>query len=136
MTAIEDAGFDASFVQSSEQDKIILGVVGVVNELDAQALERILCNLKGVRQFGYNRVSIELDVLFDTEILGPRALVDEIVTGSSGRFHMHVKNPFTRMVSQDEEESTKMYALFTSSLILSVSDLISSDYIRSSFLLK
>lgn len=119
VTAIEDAGFDASFVQSSEQDKIILGVVGVVNELDAQALEGILCNLKGVRQFGYNRVSRELDVLFDTEILGPRALVDEIVTGSSGRFQMHVKNPFTRMVSQDEEESSKMYALFTSSLILS-----------------
>ncbi|KAI3712634.1 hypothetical protein L1987_71194 [Smallanthus sonchifolius] len=119
VTAIEDAGFDASFVQSSEQDKIILGVVGVLNELDAQTLEGILCNLKGVKQFGFSRISKELDVLFDTEILGPRSLVDAIVRGSSGRFQLHVKNPFTRMVSQDEEESSNMYRLFTSSLFLS-----------------
>ncbi|KAI3690853.1 hypothetical protein L2E82_49064 [Cichorium intybus] len=119
VTAIEDAGFEATFVQSSEQDKIILGVVGVSNELDAQTLEAILCNLKGVRQFGFNRASRELDVLFDTEILGPRSLVDALVTESSGRFQMHVKNPYTRMVSQDQEESSKMYRLFTSSLFLS-----------------
>ncbi|KAM0002917.1 putative P-type Cu(+) transporter [Helianthus debilis subsp. tardiflorus] len=119
VNAIEDAGFDASFVQSSEQDKIILGVVGVMSELDAQTLEGILCNLKGVKQFGFSRLSKELDVLFDTEILGPRSLVDAIVRESSGRFQLHVKNPFTRMVSQDEEESSKMYRLFTSSLLLS-----------------
>ncbi|MFS8034729.1 putative P-type Cu(+) transporter [Helianthus anomalus] len=119
VNAIEDAGFDASFVQSSEQDKIIFGVVGVMSELDAQTLEGILCNLKGVKQFGFSRLSKELDVLFDTEILGPRSLVDAIVRESSGRFQLHVKNPFTRMVSQDEEESSKMYRLFTSSLLLS-----------------
>ncbi|KAJ0867917.1 putative P-type Cu(+) transporter [Helianthus annuus] len=119
VNAIEDAGFDASFVQSSEHDKIIFGVVGVMSELDAQTLEGILCNLKGVKQFGFSRLSKELDVLFDTEILGPRSLVDAIVRESSGRFQLHVKNPFTRMVSQDEEESSKMYRLFTSSLLLS-----------------
>ncbi|XP_076932783.1 copper-transporting ATPase RAN1-like [Bidens hawaiensis] len=119
VSAIEDAGFDASFVQSSEQDKIILGVVGVLTELDAQTLEGILCNLKGVKQFGFSRLSKELDVLFDTEILGPRSLVDAIVRESSGRFQLLVKNPFTRMVSQDDEESSKMYKLFTSSLFLS-----------------
>nr|XP_043638978.1 copper-transporting ATPase RAN1-like [Erigeron canadensis] len=119
VSAIEDAGFDASFVQSNEQDKIILGVVGVTNDLDAQVLENILCNLKGVRQFGLNRISRELDILFDTEILGPRSLVDAIVSESSGRFQVHVKNPFTRMVSQDDEESANMYRLFTSSLLLS-----------------
>lgn len=129
VNAIEDAGFDASFVQSSEQDKIILGVVGVLSELDAQTLEGILCNLKGVKQFGFSRISKELDVLFDTEILGPRSLVDAIVRESSGRFQLHVKNPFTRMVSQDEEESSNMYRLFTSSLFLSVSEVSSSDYI-------
>ncbi|KAI3664914.1 hypothetical protein L6452_43526 [Arctium lappa] len=120
VNAIEEAGFDASFVQSSEQDKIILGVIGVSTELDAQALESILCNLKGVKQFGFNRISRELDVLFDTEILGPRSLVDALVRESSGRFQIHVKNPYTRMVSQDQEESANMYRLFTSSLFLSL----------------
>lgn len=136
VNAIEDAGFDAAFVQSSQQDRIILGVVGVLNDLDAQALESILRNLKGVRQFGFHRISKELDVLFDTEILGPRSLVDAIVTESSGRFQMHVKNPFTRMVSQDAEESANMYRLFTSSLFLSVSKSSSSDYIFSFFCTK
>ncbi|XP_024974245.1 copper-transporting ATPase RAN1-like isoform X2 [Cynara cardunculus var. scolymus] len=120
VNAIEDAGFDASFVQSSEQDKIILGVIGIASELDVQALESILCNLKGVKQFGFNRISRELDVLFDTEILGPRSLVDALVRESSGRFQIHVKNPYTRMVSQDQEESANMYRLFTSSLFLSL----------------
>ncbi|KVI03063.1 Cation-transporting P-type ATPase [Cynara cardunculus var. scolymus] len=119
VNAIEDAGFDASFVQSSEQDKIILGVIGIASELDVQALESILCNLKGVKQFGFNRISRELDVLFDTEILGPRSLVDALVRESSGRFQIHVKNPYTRMVSQDQEESANMYRLFTSTSYLS-----------------
>ncbi|TXG68411.1 hypothetical protein EZV62_003346 [Acer yangbiense] len=48
INAIEDAGFEGSFVQSSEQDKIVLGVTGVFcYELDVQFLEGILINLKG-----------------------------------------------------------------------------------------
>lgn len=118
--AIEDAGFDGSLVQSSEQDKITLGVGGVTNELDTLYLEGILGSLKGVRQFCYDRSSRELEVLFDPEVIGSRSLVDAIESEGSGMFKLHVKNPYTRMSSKDLEESSKMFHLFAVSLFLSV----------------
>ncbi|KAI8001501.1 Copper-transporting ATPase RAN1 [Camellia lanceoleosa] len=120
VNAIEDAGFEGALVQSSEQDKIILGVAGISNELDAHTLDSILCNLKGVRQFRFERVSRELEVLFDPEVIGTRSLVDAIESGSIGKFKLHVKNPYTRMTSKDIEESSKMFWLFTASLLLSI----------------
>ncbi|KAM7530304.1 hypothetical protein LguiB_033714 [Lonicera macranthoides] len=118
--AIEDAGFEASLIQSSEQDKIILGVTGISSELDAQHLEGILCNLKGVKQFCFDRTSRDLEVVFDPEVLASRSLVDGIEGGSSGKFIIRVKNPYTRMASKDLEESAKMFRLFTASLFLSI----------------
>ncbi|KAL3523129.1 hypothetical protein ACH5RR_015963 [Cinchona calisaya] len=119
VNAIEDAGFEGSFVQSNEQDKIILGVFGVSSEMDVQQLEGILCNLKGVRQFHFDRTSKELEVLFDPEVLGSRSLVDAIEGGSNGKMKLVVKNPYTRMASKDLEESSKMFKLFAASFFLS-----------------
>lgn len=120
VNAIEDAGFEASLVQSSEQDKIILGVAGLSSEMDVQLLEAILGNIKGVRQFSIDKLLRELEVLFDPEVTNSRSLVDGIEGGSSGRFKMQVRNPYTRMTSKDLEESAKMFRLFTSSLFLSI----------------
>nr|KJB47995.1 hypothetical protein B456_008G049700 [Gossypium raimondii] len=119
VNAIEDAGFEASLVQSSEQDKIILGVAGVFNELDVQLIEGILSSLKGVRQFRFDRSSGELEVLFDPEVVSSRSLVDGIEGGSKGKFRLHVMNPYARMTTKDEETSI-MFQLFTSSLFLSI----------------
>lgn len=119
--AIEDAGFEGSLVQSSQQDKIILVVAGISSDFDVQLLEGILRSLKGVRLFCFNRTSRELEVLFDPVVLGSRLLVDEIEGGSYGKFNLRVRNPYMRMTSKDIEESLKMLRLFTASLILSVS---------------
>ncbi|XP_015957388.1 copper-transporting ATPase RAN1 [Arachis duranensis] len=118
--AIEDAGFEASFVQSNEQDKVVLGVVGVYSLGDAQVLEGMLSGMKGVRQFRFNIVSNELDVVFDPEVIRPRSLVDGIQLGSKGKFRLNVRNPYARMASTDGAESSAMFRLFTSSLFLSV----------------
>ncbi|XP_074337975.1 copper-transporting ATPase RAN1-like isoform X2 [Apium graveolens] len=118
--AIEDAGFEGSLVQSSQQDKIMLDVIGVRSKMDVQLLEGILCNLKGVRQFYYNTTSKELEVLFDPLVLSSRALVDGIEEESSGNIKLHVKNPYTRMTSKDLEESSNMFRLFMTSLFLSI----------------
>lgn len=123
VNAIEDAGFEASFIQSSEQDKIMLGVTGITNEMDALTLEGILTSIRGVRQFLFDRTSVELEVLFDPEVISSRSLVDGIEGGSNAKFKLHVKNPYTRMTSKDMEESSNMFRLFTSSLFLSVSSL-------------
>lgn len=121
VNAIEDAGFDGSLVQSNTQDKIMLTIAGVLNELDVRYLEGVLATLKGVRQFCFDRISGDLEVLFDPEVLSSRNLVDGIQSGSCERFIVRVRNPYTRMTSKDLEESTKMFRLFTSSLFLSVS---------------
>ncbi|XP_050371629.1 copper-transporting ATPase RAN1 isoform X2 [Argentina anserina] len=120
VNAIEDAGFDGSLVQSSEQDKIILGVAGMFTEIDARVLEAILSNLKGVRQFRLDRISRELEILFDPEVVTSRSLVDGIEGASNGKFKLQVANPYTRMTCKDVDEAAKMFRLFISSLVLSV----------------
>lgn len=120
VNAIEDAGFEASLVQSSEQGKIILEVAGIFGDLDAQSLEGLLCHINGVQQFRLDRNLGELEVCFDSEVIGSRSLVESIEEASGGRFKLHVKNPYARMTSKDLEESSKMFQLFTSSLCLSV----------------
>ncbi|PIN17257.1 Cation transport ATPase [Handroanthus impetiginosus] len=120
INAIEDAGFEASFVQSDEQDKLVVGVNGIANELDVQMLEQNLSLLKGVKQFYFDGTSKELEIHFDPEILGSRTLVDEIESRSYGKLKLLVKNPYARMASKDIEESSNMFRLFTMSLTLSV----------------
>ncbi|KAL6561848.1 serine/threonine protein kinase Ran1 [Orobanche gracilis] len=120
INAIEDAGFEASFVQSNEQDKLVLGVTGAVSELDAQMLEGNLCNLKGVRQFCFDRISRELEIHFDPEILSSRTIFDDIESNGYGKLKLVVKNPYSRMSSKDLAESSNMFWLFTASLFLSV----------------
>ncbi|KAG6694966.1 hypothetical protein I3842_09G073300 [Carya illinoinensis] len=120
VNAIEDAGFEASLVQSSEQDKIILGVAGMYNEMDGQLLEGILSHFKGVRQFCFDKTSRELEVLFDPEIVSSRSLVDGIEGQSNGKFKLHVTSPYARMTSKDVEEASNMFWLFASSLFLSI----------------
>ncbi|QCE13197.1 copper-transporting ATPase RAN1-like [Vigna unguiculata] len=120
VNAIEDCGFDASFLQSNEQDKIILGVVGVYSVIDGQVLEGIISSIKGVRQFHFDQISGELDVLFDPEVLSSRSLVDAIQGGSNGKFTLHVRSPYTRMASKGVEEISTIFRLFVSSLLLSI----------------
>ncbi|KAF2322769.1 hypothetical protein GH714_030547 [Hevea brasiliensis] len=118
--AIEDAGFEAALVQSNHQDKIILGVAGIFSEMDVQLLEGVLSTLKGLRQFRYSRISNELEVHFDPEVVGSRSLVDGIEGGSGMKFKLHVMNPYARMASKDVEETSTMFRLFISSLFLSI----------------
>ncbi|CAA0823815.1 Copper-transporting ATPase RAN1 [Striga hermonthica] len=120
INAIEDAGFEASFVQSNEQDKIVVGVSGIVSEMDVQVLEGKLGNLKGVKQFKFDRRSRELEIHFDPELLSPRTIVDELESTSCGKMKLHVKNPYSRMSSKDLEESSHMFRLFTASLLICV----------------
>ncbi|KAI3776818.1 hypothetical protein L1987_46608 [Smallanthus sonchifolius] len=120
VNAIEDAGFEASLAQSSGRDRIMLGATGISNDLDVHTLNEIVCNMKGVRQFNFNKTSSELDVFFDTEILSPRALVDAINEQSYGDFQVRVKKPYMRMVSQNIEESSHMLHHFLFSLSLGI----------------
>jgi Cu+-exporting ATPase len=119
--AIEDAGFDAEFLQSSEQDKILLGLTGVQTESDADILHDILKKMVGMRQFGVNTALSEVEIVFDPEAVGLRSIVDTIEIESNGRFKAHVQNPYSRGASNDTHEASKMLHLLRTSLFLSVS---------------
>ncbi|CAL5049154.1 unnamed protein product [Urochloa decumbens] len=118
--AIEDAGFEAAFLQSSEQDKILLGLIGLHTERDVEVLHDILKKVDGLRQFDVNTVLSEVEIVFDPEAVGLRSIVDTIEMGSNGRLKAHVQNPYTRGASNDAQEASKMLNLLRSSLFLSI----------------
>nr|VDC69021.1 unnamed protein product [Brassica rapa] len=120
VTAIEDAGFEGSLVQSNQQDKLLLRVDGVLNELDAQVLEGILTRLNGVRQFRLDRITGELEVVFDPEVVSSRSLVDGIEGEGYGKFKLRVMSPYERLTSKDTGEASNMFRRFISSLSLSI----------------
>ncbi|CAD5172297.1 unnamed protein product [Musa acuminata subsp. malaccensis] len=118
--AIEDAGFDAAFLQSNEQDKVLLTVAGFSSISDVHVIQGILRNLKGVKQFEANISLSEVEVIFDPEAIGLRSIVDAIEKGSNGKLKASVQSPYTLVTSNHVEEASKMLRLFLSSLILSI----------------
>ncbi|KAJ3679286.1 hypothetical protein LUZ60_017297 [Juncus effusus] len=120
INSIEDAGFEASFLQSNEQDKVFLSVQQLCNQNDADELEGLVGKLRGVRGVSVNLAGGEMEVVFDTEVLGVRDLVEEIERESNGRFNVRVQNPYTRSASSDALEASRMLRLFLSSLFLSI----------------
>jgi Cu+-exporting ATPase len=116
--AIEDAGFEAAFLQSSEQDKILLGLIGLHTERDVEVLHDILKKMDGLRQFDVNTVLSEVEIVFDPEAVGLRSIVDTIEMGSNGWLKAHVQNPYTRGASNDAQEASKMLNLLRSSFSL------------------
>lgn len=119
--AIEDAGFDAALLQSSDQDKVLLNVQGLHFEEDVDVLHDILKKMEGLRQFGVNFANSEVDIVFDPEVVGLRQIVDTIETESNNRLKAHVQNPYIRAASNDAQEASKTLHLLRFSLFLSVS---------------
>ncbi|CAL5023736.1 unnamed protein product [Urochloa decumbens] len=118
--AIEDAGFDAALLQSSEQDKVLLSVSGLHTEGDVDVLHDILKKIEGLRQFGVNFANSEVEIVFDPEVVGLRQIVDTIEMESSDRLKAHVQNPYLRAASNDAQEASKTLHLLRTSLLLSI----------------
>jgi len=121
VSAVEDTGFEAEFIQSSEQDKFSFNIVGLQGETDVHLLQGILGNTKGVRQFEIRNNMSEFEVSFDPEVIGLRSIVDAVENGSRGKLKASARNPYNGAISNDNKEASKMLRLFISSLILSVS---------------
>ncbi|XP_073001418.1 cation-transporting ATPase HMA5-like [Typha latifolia] len=117
--AIEDAGFDAVFLKSSEENKVLLGVVGLLTEMDVLVIERILGEVEGVRQFEVKIAPSEIEVTFDPEVVGLRLIVETIERESNGRLKPHVQNPRMLVAPNDAREASEMFQLLRSSLCLS-----------------
>jgi P-type Cu+ transporter len=119
--AIEDAGFDAALLRSSEEDKVLLSISGLHTEEDVDVLHDVLKKMEGLRHFAVNFANSEVEILFDPEVVGLRQIVDTINLESSDRLRAHVQNPYIRAASNDAHEASKTLRLLHSSLFLSVS---------------
>eukprot|EP01018_Ginkgo_biloba_P029282 Gb_13704 [translate_table: standard] len=120
INAIEDAGFDAELMQSGQQDKVSIGIVGMLTEEDALSIEGILGSMKGVRGFVVDSLLEKSDILFDPEVIGLRSIVDAIESGGGGRYKVILHNPYTVYSPNRIEESSQMFRLFITSLTFSV----------------
>ncbi|KAJ0975908.1 hypothetical protein J5N97_017873 [Dioscorea zingiberensis] len=120
VNAIEEAGFDAAFLQSNEQDKILLNISGLMSEKDFHVLQDIFKNISGLKQFELRSALSEVEVIFDPEVVGLRDIVDLIKRESNGKFRANVRNPYACGSSNDAEQASKMFRLFITSLLLSV----------------
>lgn len=119
--AIEDAGFEAALLRSSEQDKVLLSVAGLHTEEDLDVLHDALRKMEGLRHFAVNFASSEVEILFDPEVVGLRQIVDTVNSESSDRLRAHVQNPYIRAASSDAQEASRTLHLLRSCLLLSVS---------------
>lgn len=120
ISAIEDAGFDAELIQSGQQDKLSIMIMGMFSVEDAKFVEDMLRNMKGVRDFVVDPLLVKYDIFFDPEVIGLRSIVDAIESESDGRFKVMLHNPYTSYFSSRMDESSQMFRLFTSSLTFSV----------------
>ncbi|GJM90325.1 hypothetical protein PR202_ga06592 [Eleusine coracana subsp. coracana] len=118
--AIEDAGFEAALLRSSEHDKVLLIVAGLHTEEDLDVLHDVLKKMEGLRHFAVNFANSEVEILFDPEVVGLRQIVDTINLESNDRLRAHVQNPYIRAASNDAHEASKTLHLLRSSLLLSV----------------
>lgn len=120
IVSIEDAGFEASLLQSSEHNKVLFAINGLLIDIDFHLLESILKDVKGVREFLINKLTAELQIIFDPEVAGLRSIVNSIETKSNGNIKLKVQNSYTRAASNDAGQSAKMFRLFITSLLLSI----------------
>ncbi|KAH9315842.1 hypothetical protein KI387_024469, partial [Taxus chinensis] len=120
ITAIEDAGFEAELVHSGQQDKLSIGIAGMITEHDAKSVKGILGSMKGVRKFAVDLLLSKADILFDPEVTGPRSIVDAIESGDSDRFKVTLHSSYTAYPPSRIDESSQMLRLFTSSISFSV----------------
>lgn len=124
VSAVEDAGFEAAFLQSSEQDKFCFCIAGLHAERDIHLLQGILEDIEGVREFNINNNMLDFEVIVDPEAIGLRSIVDAVENGSRGKLKATVKNPSNGAASNDTKEQSKLLRVFISSLILSVSAIL------------
>ncbi|KAH7679036.1 Cu(+) exporting ATPase protein [Dioscorea alata] len=119
VNAIEDAGFEATFLESSEQNKVLFGIEGLINDKDLDVLRDILKNIKGLKQFELRGILSEVEVIFDPEVISLRFIVDAIQRESNGKLKANVRNPCT-CAAPNDVEAAKMFRLFIASLLLSI----------------
>ena len=119
--AIEDAGFDAKLVESGRRDQVKFLVAGMSTEAGRRDVEGVLQGLEGIRQVTVDSLTEKMEIFFDPEVIGLRAIVDAVESRGDGDFRVVLPNLYTSFSPERSEEVGQVYKLFLWSCIFSVS---------------
>ena len=120
ITAIEDAGFDATLVESGQRDKIKFLVSGMYTVSEKQNVEAVLRKVVGVKEFTIDPFTEKVEVVIDPEVVGLRAIVDEIESKGAGDFKVMVSNQYTSNEKGKVDEVGHMFQQFLWSCAFSI----------------
>ncbi|KAJ7520894.1 hypothetical protein O6H91_19G028200 [Diphasiastrum complanatum] len=118
--AIEDAGFDAELVESGQRDRVMMVITGMFTDEDGKFVKGLVSSLKGVRECFVDIMLEKMEVQFDPEIVGLRAIVNTIEDKGEGRYKASLSNPYSSYSPDRSKETAAMLRLFMSSLAFSV----------------
>lgn len=116
--AIDDAGFDATLMDSSQRDKIRFVVAGMSSVQEKANVESILCSLTGVKEITVDPLTSKVEVLIDPEAIGLRAIVDAVE--ASGDYKVVISNQYTNKSPEECDEVGHMFQLFLWSCLFSI----------------
>eukprot|EP00250_Pteridium_aquilinum_P013664 c21491_g1_i1 orf=568-3597(-) len=108
VAAIIDAGFEAEFLESEIRNKMILTVEGMFSEEDAEAVRYILSQMQGLKGFVADPLLERVEITFNPEVVGLRAIVDAVEGKGTGRFKVLLPHPYSAY-SRDRKTEVKQY---------------------------
>ncbi|XP_024357608.1 copper-transporting ATPase RAN1 [Physcomitrium patens] len=116
--AIEDAGFDATLMESGQRDTIKFDVVGMFSAMEKASVESILRSLEGIKEIKVDPLTENVEVSIDPEVIGLRAIVGAVE--ATGDYKVILSNQYTTQSSENINEVGRMFQLFLWSCLFSI----------------
>ncbi|KAI5068206.1 hypothetical protein GOP47_0016551 [Adiantum capillus-veneris] len=118
--AISEAGFEAEFIENGRKNKVCLAIAGMTSDEDGKAVQTMLHQLKGVREFVLEPMLERAELTFDPKYVRLRTIVDALESIGGGRFKVLISDVHNSHLSDGKGEANRLLRLLRLSLILSV----------------
>eukprot|EP00250_Pteridium_aquilinum_P014119 c21795_g1_i1 orf=915-3872(+) len=120
VNAIQNAGFEAEFIESERQKKVQLIVAGMVSDEDGKFVQTLFYQMKGLKDFVVEPMLERAELTFDPELIGLRTIVDALESTGEGRFKVSLSSLRSSYSSDGKAEAMVFLRLLRMSLILSI----------------
>ncbi|CAM6114505.1 unnamed protein product [Calypogeia fissa] len=111
LDALDDGCWEAELVDSTQRDKLVMSIQEMKSHDDADTVRMVLKEVNGVRDVVIVLLSQKVEVLFDPEVTGVRAIVDAIENQGDGLFVVNLPNPYTSYSPDKNEEVREVFHL-------------------------
>lgn len=120
IAAINDAGFEAEFLESEKRNKVQLTVAGMLSDEDGKVVQDLFYQMQGLKEFIVEPLLERAEVTFDPEVIGLKAIVNAVEKRGEGRFRvtlLHLHSPYS---PDGKAEAARFLWLLIWSLIFSI----------------